>query len=73
MFKDKLIKKFSERHFKNKSRHSFATHVKSVDFVITSFLNNINQLIMNNENEKDESIKVSDTFILRSDTIMSFL
>ena len=73
MFKNKLIKKFFEHHFKNKSRHFFATHVKSVDFVITFLFNDTNQSIVNDEDEKNELIKLFDTLVLRSNTIIFFL
>ena len=72
MFKDKLIKKFFERPFKNKSRHSFATHAESVEIFIMFFLNDMNQSIADDNYEKKKSIKIFDTSILRSDTIMSY-
>ena len=42
MFKNKLIKKFFERRFKNKSQHFFATHAESVEIFIMSFFNDTN-------------------------------
>ena len=52
MFKNKLIKKFSERHFKSKNQHFFATHAESFEVFIMSFFNNMNQLIADNNYEK---------------------
>ena len=37
-----------------------------------SFLNNINQSIANDKNEKEKLIKIFDTSILRSDTIIFY-
>ena len=72
MFKDKLIKKSSEHHFKSKNRHFFATHAESVEILIIFFFNDTNQSIANDRNEKKKLIKIFDTSILRSDTIMSY-
>ena len=72
MFKDKLIKKSSERRFKNRNRYSFATHAELVEIFIIFLLNHINQSIANDKNEKKKSIKISDTSILRLDTIMFY-
>ena len=72
MFKDKLIKKSFKHRFKSRSRHFFATHAKSVEFFIMFLFNDTNQSIANDKNEKEKSIKVFDTPILRSDTIMSY-
>ena len=72
MPKDKLIKKFSERRLKSKSRHFFATHAESVEAFIMFLFNDTNQSIANDRNEKEKSIKIFDTSILRSNTIMSY-
>ena len=42
IFKDKLIKKSFERHFKSKNQYFFATHAESVEIFIMSFFNDIN-------------------------------
>ena len=72
MSKDKLIKKSFKRHFRNRSRHSFATHAESVEIFIMSLFNDMNQSIADDKNEKEKSIKISDTSVLRSDTIMFY-
>ena len=63
--KNKLIKKFSQRRLKNKNQHVSATHQESVDSFIIFFLNDMNQLIANDKNEKNEMKKLN--------TIMFFL
>ena len=72
IFKDKLIKKSFEHHLKSKNRHFFATHAESVEIFIMSFFNDMNQSIADDKNEKEKSIEISDTSILRSDTIMFY-
>ena len=62
--KNKLIKKFSQRRFKSKNRHVSATYQKLNDSFIIFLVNDINQLIEENEDEKSETEK--------SDTIMLF-
>ena len=72
VFKDKLIKKSFEYRFKSKNRHFSATHAESIEIFIMFLFNNINHSIANNKNKKKKSIKISDTSILRSNTIMSY-
>ena len=63
--KNKLIKKSSQRRFKSKNRHVSATHQESIDSFIIFLLNDMNQLIANDEDEKNEMKKLN--------TIMLFL
>ena len=69
--KNKLIKKSSQRRFRNKNRRAFATHQESIDSFIIFFLNDMNQLIANNENEKNE-MKKSNTIMLFLKTFIFF-
>ena len=72
IFKDKLIKKFFERRFKSKNRHSFVTHAKSIEIFIMFLFNDTNQSIADDKNEKKKLIKIFDMSILRLDTIMFY-
>ena len=72
MSKDKLIKKSSERRFKSRNRHFFATHAELVEAFIMFFFNDMNQSIANDKNKKEKLIKIFDTSILRLNTIMFY-
>ena len=72
MFKNKLIKKSFERQFKSKNRHSFATHAELIEIFIMFLFNDTNQSIANDNYEKKKSIKIFNTSILRSNTIMFY-
>ena len=68
MFKDqesknKLIKKFFQRRFKSKSRHASATYQELNNSFIIFLVNDTNQLIEEDEDEKNET-KESDTTML---------
>ena len=54
--KNKLIKKSSQRCFKNRNHNA---SVIFFDSFIISFFNDINQLIENNKNEKSEAKKLN--------------
>ena len=69
--KNKLIKKSSQRRFRNKNRHAFATHQESVDSFIIFLFNDMNQLIADDEDEKNE-MKKSDTIMLFLKTFIFF-
>ena len=69
--KNKLIKKFFQRRLKNRSRHVFATYQKLNNSFIISLLNNTNQLVEEDEDEKSEA-KKSNTIMLFSKTFIFF-
>ena len=69
--RNKLIKKFSQRRFRSKNRHASATHQESVDSFIIFLFNDTNQLIANDEDEKNE-MKKSDTIMLFLKTFIFF-
>ena len=69
--KNKLTKKLLQRRFKSKSQHVFATHQESVDSFIIFFFNNMNQLIADDENEKNE-MKKSNTIMFFFKTFIFF-
>ena len=72
MLKNKLIKKSFERRFKNRNRHSFATHAEPVETFIMFLFNDMNQSIADDNYEKEKSIKIFNTSVLRSNTIMFY-
>ena len=76
MFKDqesknKLIKKSFQRRFKSKSRHVSATYQELNDSFIIFLVNDIDQLIEENEDEKSET-KKSNTIMLFSKKFIFF-
>ena len=72
MFKDKLIKKSFKRRLKSRNWRFFATHAKSVETFIMFFFNDMNQSIANDKDKEKKSIKIFNTSILRSNTIMFY-
>ena len=59
--KNKVNKKSFNRCFKSRSRYSSAINLKSFDFLVIFLLNDTNQLITKDKNEKSEQIEMSDT------------
>ena len=69
--KNKLIKKSFQRRLKNRNRHVSATYQELNDSFIISFINDTNQLIKENEDEKNETEK-SNTIMFFSKTFIFF-
>ena len=66
-----MIKKSSQRRFRNKSQHASATYQELNDSFIIFLINDIDQLIEEDEDEKNETEK-SDTIILFSKKFIFF-
>ena len=61
--KNKLIKKSSQRHLQSRNDYAFTTSQELVNLFIISLLNNTNQLIKNDENEKSETERSNTTIL----------
>ena len=61
--KNKLIKKSSQRRLKSKSRHASATYQELNDLFIIFLVNDIDQLIEEDEDEKSEAERLNTTML----------